>query len=975
MTPGPVLDGGVRTTCPYCGVGCGVVASASPAAATAPASPAVSGLPGLAALPGPPGPPGLPGPSGLPVRISGDSDHPANFGRLCSKGSALGETLGSDGRLLEPEVDGRIAGWDQALDLVAGRLTEVLETDGPDAIAFYLSGQLLTEDYYVANKLMKGFIGTANVDTNSRLCMASSVAGHKRAFGEDLVPGLYADLEEADLVVLVGSNFAWCHPILHQRLLAARQTRGTRIITIDPRRTATATDSDQYLALAPGSDVLLFNGLLAHLARHQVIDHDYTERATRGLAEAVALASADAPTVARVARGCGLAEADVLAFYDAFARTPRTVTVHSQGVNQSAHGTDKVNAIINCHLATGRIGRPGAGPFSITGQPNAMGGREVGGLANQLAAHMGFDDDAAIERVGRFWQAPRIARRAGLKAVDLFDAVADGRIKALWVMGTNPAVSMPDAGRVRRALARCPFVIVSDITRTDTTRLADVLLPAEGWGEKDGTVTNSERRISRQRRFQPAPGSARADWRIVVDVAQRMGFGEAFDYPGPAAIFREHAALSAFENDGDRLFDIGALATISDCDYDALTPLTWPCPAVDRGNVAGSGSVAAPDSVAASGSVVSSGSVASSASVTSSGSVAVPGGSADAEGRLLGSGRFPTPDGRARFIAVRHEGPVAPADLDFPLALNSGRLRDQWHTMSRTGRVPRLMANAPEAVCDLNPADAAAAGISDGDLVRLDNAQGFVRCVARLTDAQRRGEAFLPMHWSGSFAANSAAGTVALPNVDPHSGQPELKHAPVRLRRENKGWEGVLITRRDLRPTGLVHWSRQAVEGGWLYALAGTETVNEGILLARHLVDPRWRPGLSEYIDKRGAVFRAAATDDSGALAEAVLVAPPDRLPSRDWFLALLASGQPLGRDERRALLSGRAPVALPSLGRIICSCFSVGINQIRDAVKGGCTSVDEVGRSVRAGTNCGSCRAEIKGVIDATRVADHAGI
>ena len=887
----------VRTSCPYCGVGCGVIARTAPDTAT--------------------------------VRIVGDEEHPANFGRLCSKGGALGETLGQDGRLLLPEIAGRQADWETALDLVARRLMQVLQTDGPDAIGFYLSGQLLTEDYYVSNKLMKGFIGTANVDTNSRLCMASSVAGHKRAFGEDVVPGLYTDLEQADLVVLVGSNFAWCHPVLHQRLLAARAARGTRIITIDPRRTATAADSDQHLALAPGSDVLLFNGLLTQLAQRGLVDRDYVGQASRDLDAAVELAGADAPTVARVARGCGLDEAEVLAFYDAFATTARTVTVYSQGVNQSAHGTDKVNAIINCHLATGRIGRPGSGPFSITGQPNAMGGREVGGLANQLAAHMGFDDEAAIDRVSRFWQAPRIARRPGLKAVDLFEALANGRIKALWIMGTNPAVSMPDAGRVRRALERCPFVVVSDITRTDTTRLADVLLPAEGWGEKDGTVTNSERRITRQRRFMAAPGSARPDWRIIAGVAERMGFAAAFDYAGPAAIFREHAALSAFENDGARLFDIGALASISDRDYDAMAPQLWPCPAGECGQVA------------------------------------------DAEGRLLGEGRFPTSDGRARFVAVRHEGPAVPVSRDFPLVLNSGRLRDQWHTMTRTGRVPRLMANAPEVTGDIHPDDAAAAGIVDGDLIRLDSARGFVRCVARLTDSQRRGEAYLPMHWSGSYAANSAAGTVALPAVDPHSGQPELKYTPVRLLRERRGWDGVLITRRDLRPTGLVHWSRRAVDGGWLYALTGTESVDEGVLLARHLVEPRRRGELSEYIDRRGAVYRAAALDEAGALSEAVLVAPPGRLPAADWFLALLGSAQVLEPAERRALLSGRAPVALPSPGRIICACFSVGINQIRAAVVGGCGSVDAVGRTVRAGTNCGSCRAEIKGVIDATRIAE----
>ncbi|WP_292254085.1 molybdopterin-dependent oxidoreductase, partial [Mesorhizobium sp.] len=484
----------VRTTCPYCGVGCGVLAKVAADGTTT---------------------------------VRGDPEHPANFGRLCSKGSALAETLGLEGRLLQPEIGGRQAGWDEALDLVAEKFSRAIAEHGPDSVAFYVSGQLLTEDYYVANKLMKGFVGSANIDTNSRLCMASSVAGHRRAFGEDIVPGVYEDLECADLIVLTGSNTAWCHPVLYQRMLATRRERGTKIVVIDPRRTATADECDLHLALDPGTDVLLFNGLLAYLVQSGKSDTDFIRDNTSGFDAAAALASADAPSIARIAKGCGLAAADVQAFYDLFADTDRTVTVYSQGVNQSAHGTDKVNAIINCHLATGRIGKPGMGPFSVTGQPNAMGGREVGGLANQLAAHMDFADEANIDRVSRFWKAPDIARRVGLKAVDMFQAVADGRIKALWVMGTNPAVSMPDASRVRAALAKCDFVVVSDVTRTDTTRCADVLLPAAGWGEKDGTVTNSERRISRQRPFLPPPGEARADWRIVCDVAARMGFGEA----------------------------------------------------------------------------------------------------------------------------------------------------------------------------------------------------------------------------------------------------------------------------------------------------------------------------------------------------------------------------------------------------------------------------------------------------------------
>ena len=787
----------VRTTCPYCGVGCGVLAKV-----------AADGM----------------------VSVRGDPDHPANFGKLCSKGSALGETIALDGRLLHPEIGGRRAGWNEALDLVAAKFSEAIAQHGPDAVAFYISGQLLTEDYYVANKLMKGFIGSANIDTNSRLCMASSVAGHRRAFGEDIVPGAYDDFEQADLVVLTGSNTAWCHPILYQRMLAARKERGTKIVVIDPRRTATADECDLHLALDPGADVLLFNGLLAHLARTGNVDHGFIAKSTSGFEETVALAAADAPTIERVALGCGLAVSDVRLFYELFAATARTVTVYSQGVNQSAHGTDKVNAILNCHLATGRIGKPGMGPFSVTGQPNAMGGREVGGLANQLAAHMGFENPADVDRVARFWRAPNIARRGGLKAVDLFQAAGDGRIKALWIMGTNPAVSMPDAGRVRSALRACDFVAVSDVTRTDTTRYADVMFPAAAWGEKDGTVTNSERRMSRQRPFVPAPGDARPDWRIICDVARRMGFSDAFGFDDPAAIFREHAALSAFENEGRRLFDIGGLAGIDQAAYENFAPRQWPAPKKHS-----------------------------------------------VSDRLFGDARFPTPDGRARFVPVRQEATATTVDAAFPIALNTGRLRDQWHTMTRTGAVPRLMANAPEPTVDLHPVDAAANKLKDGDLARLSTRYGFARAKVRVTDAQRPGQAFLPMHWSGNFAANAGAGTLSAPIVDPFSGQPELKHVPLRIVREAIAWSGVLITRRDLRPTGFVHWSRCKVDGGWVYELGGTETPDQGILLARALLDVFRLDQLLEYRDRRGLNYRAATVDDSGAMAEALLVAPPDQ--------------------------------------------------------------------------------------------------
>ena len=443
----------ISTTCAYCGVGCGILAT----------------------------PDGRGG-----AAISGDPEHPANFGRLCSKGSALGETLGLTNRLLYPMIRcgkgtmERVA-WSDALDHVAHRFQHIIARDGPGAVAFYLSGQLLTEDYYVANKLMKGFIGSANVDTNSRLCMASSVAGHRRAFGADTVPGCYEDLDEADLLVLVGSNAAWCHPVLYQRMLANKQKRGARIVVIDPRRTDTVGDDDLFLGLKPGTDTALFSGLLVHLADNGALDRDYIERYTTGFDDAIARARSIAGSVGATALATGLSEQDVATFFQMFAKTPRVVTMYSQGVNQSAQGTDKVNAIVNCHLATGRIGKLGASPFSLTGQPNAMGGREVGGLANQLAAHMGFTPPD-IDRVRRFWKAPRIATHEGLKAVQMFEAIARGEIKALWVMGTNPAVSLPNADTVREALKKLELFVVSENVVSNDTVDAGRACAAAGAG-------------------------------------------------------------------------------------------------------------------------------------------------------------------------------------------------------------------------------------------------------------------------------------------------------------------------------------------------------------------------------------------------------------------------------------------------------------------------------------------------------------
>jgi assimilatory nitrate reductase catalytic subunit len=883
-----------RTACPYCGVGCGVLAT----------------------------PDGQGG-----AAISGDPEHPANFGRLCSKGSALGETLGLANRLLYPMIRcskgsmERIA-WTDALDHVAHRLGHIVARDGPAAVAFYLSGQLLTEDYYVANKLMKGFIGSANVDTNSRLCMASSVSGHRRAFGADTVPGCYEDLDEADLFVLVGSNAAWCHPVLFQRMLANKQHRGARIVVIDPRRTDTAGDADLFLGLKPGTDAALFSGLLAHLADNGILDRHYIADHTSGFDDALARARSLAGSAAATALATGLPEQDVAAFFQMFAATPRVVTLYSQGVNQSAQGTDKVNAILNCHLATGRIGKTGASPLSLTGQPNAMGGREVGGLANQLAAHMGFTP-ADIDRVRRFWKAPRIATHEGLKAVQMFEAIARGEIKALWVMGTNPAVSLPDADCARAALKKLELFVVSEnVLANDTIDAgAHVLLPAQAWGEKSGTVTNSERRISRQRAFLAPPGEAQPDWWIIGEVAKRLGFGTGFDFHSAADIFREHAALSAFENNGSRDFDIGALQAITDEAFEVLSPVQWPHRLGDAGP----------------------------------------------QQRFFSDGEFFASDRRARFVAPDVPALRSETHAGRPLRLNTGRIRDQWHTMTRTGTSPRLGQHLPEPFVEVHPDDAARYGVFDGDFARVITDYG--QCVLKVvvTGQQQRGTLFAPIHWSEANSSAARVGALVAPFTDPFSGQPESKATAASILPHEYVFRGFVLSRAPLQLPDHAWWARVAVGGGCGYLIADNADLSAWSSWLRSVAGP----DLAEYSDFGGGVYRAASFAGDGI--ETCLFLGPAH-DAGDWNVVkeLFGLGV-LSDDQRRMLLSGKPIGGVANTGPIVCACFGVGRNTISDAVAAGAGSAAEIGLRLKAGTNCGSCIPELKSLIAQTGSADSA--
>ncbi|MEO0870676.1 MAG: nitrate reductase [Pseudomonadota bacterium] len=844
--------GSIKTTCAYCGVGCGISAK-------------VTGE--------------------RLVEIAGDIEHPANHGALCSKGTHLGETVGLQGRLLQPMIGDEAVSWDQATSEVAARMQACIDEHGPDSVAFYVSGQLLTEDYYVANKLMKGFIGSGNIDTNSRLCMASAVAAHNRAFGEDVVPCTYEDLDHADLILLVGSNTAWCHPVIWQRIERARDKRGTKLIVIDPRRTETAERADLHIPIAPDGDVALFDALLAT----QDVDRASVEQACEvpeGFWE-------------RLTPDHGIDPELFTQLAGFIAGAERMITLFSQGANQSRSGTDKGNAITNLHLATGHINRLGAGPFSITGQPNAMGGREVGGLANMLACHLGFSEDER-DAVAEFWQIDRVAKGPGLKAVNLFEAMHRGEIKFVWVMATNPAVSMPDAARVREALAKCETVVVSDVLEdTDTGRFAHIRLPALGWGEKDGTVTNSDRMVSRQRALFPAPGEARADWRIICDVARAMGHGVAFDFATNASVFREYAAMTQLAVERGKTLDITGWAKASDAAYDVMTPFRW-------------------------------------------------GGA-----HPLASG-YPTQSGKARLIAVSAPEPFE-ASTDFPMRLNTGRYRDQWHTMTRTGVAPKLAHHRREPLVEVNPRDAAALAIAEGDLCEITTQQGKSVYRATLSEGQQRGALFVPMHWTDITASASTGrtGRLASADTDPVSGQPGFKDAAASIAKVEPEWRGFLVSREALDLIPCDYWVRSRVDGGWLYELAGMVEVDFAALLPEGAI--------SEVSYPSKGLQRYALCDEQGALTAALFVTCTGELPARDWLAAQL------GRvvDDPMELLAGRPRVAGPDRGAIVCVCHDIGALEIGAAIAEGAGTVAAIGASCRAGTNCGSCRPQLARMLE----------
>ncbi|HZE36208.1 MAG TPA: nitrate reductase [Candidatus Eisenbacteria bacterium] len=693
-----------RTLCPYCGVGCGLLVQVE---------------------------------DGAVKRVKGDPDHPSSLGDLCAKAVHLPPALRTADRLLFPQLRTRRDAaparvpWELAVRYVADQIREIVARHGPDAFAFYGSGQLLTEEYYVASKLAKGFLGTNNFDTNSRLCMASAATGYARSLGSDGPPGAYTDIEAADCFFLIGTNTADCHPVTWKRIrnrkLAAPDE--VAVIVADPRWTETADVADLHLPLHPGSDVALLNAMLHVLWKEGMLDPDFVTRHTSGwpaLRTALERYSPeDAPSIT------GLSADIIVAAARRFGRARAAMTLWSMGINQSHQGTDKNTAILNLHLSTGQIGRPGAGPFSLTGQPNAMGGRETGGLSHLLPGYRHVSDAEARAVVERHWGIPpgRIGSVPGRSALEIFEGLLDGSVRAVWILCTNPAASMPDLDLVEKALRQAELVIVQDAYHpTETTKFADVLLPAAQWPEKEGVMTNSERRMTYLPKLVEPPGEALPDAVIITRVARELGYKEAFAYESAAEIFDEFAALTA--------------GTVCDCSgvshgrLETDGPLQWP----------------------------------------------VPGPSHSGTPRLYTDLQFPTEDGRARLIPVEHDPPVETPDANYPLTLTTGRVRDHWHTLTRTGKSPALTARTREPHLEVNLRDAQRAGILDGDFVEITSRRGKAVAQARVSETIRPGTCFLPFHWGRQWGFYKAANNLTLSARDPRSKQPELKACAVRIR-------------------------------------------------------------------------------------------------------------------------------------------------------------------------------------------------
>ena len=884
-----------RSTCPYCGVGCGVVIEHDANAITG---------------------------------VRGDAEHPANFGKLCSKGSTLHLTLSPVARALYPELRGerdtprqRVT-WNHALNAAAEKFAHCIRDHGPDSVAFYISGQLLTEDYYAFNKLAKGLIGTNNVDTNSRLCMSSAVAGYKATLGADAPPCAYEDIDMAECIFIVGANTAYAHPILFRRIEAARaKNPQLKLIVADPRRTETAAEADLFLQIKPGSDVALFHAMLNVIVADNLLDENFIAEHTEGFAALRETLRDFSPADAALI--CGIAAADIVQAAHWFAKSPATLSLYCQGLNQSASGTDKNATLINLHLATRQIGKPGAGPFSLTGQPNAMGGREVGGMANLLSAHRDLANPEHRAEVAKLWGVDSVPATPGKTAVPMFDALHDGRIKCLWIACTNPAQSMPNQALVREAMKRAEFVVLQECYRdTETAPFADLLLPATTWGEKEGTVTNSERRISRVRAALPAPGEARHDWQIVVDFAhalgQKLGGNRAerlFPYKAPEELFNEHR-----ESTRGRDLDITGLSYSK---LETLGPQQWPYPE------------------------------AATAGKT----------------RLYANGVFPTVNGRAKFANAAYVGVAEKTSHRYPLSLNTGRLRDQWHGMSRSGRAAHLYGHAPKAVLNMHPADIEARGCVDHELVTIASARGRITLPIESTTDIAPGNVFLPMHWGSRFLKGDGINALTAGAFDARSQQPELKHAAVEVISADLPWQMVAMAYVAAPHEALETLAKNFAEFDYASCgFAGREqtavvfraaaVAAPPISLLKKLDAMLGLDGeVLSFADASKGIERIAKVDKGQLIAMRL----SGDISGAEWLGEWLESRVDIGPLAYRLLAGGSTPPqGMVNRGRIVCACHNVAESEIIGCFSIG-YNVAEAQHKLKCGTGCGSCVPELK--------------
>jgi ferredoxin-nitrate reductase len=727
-----------KTLCPYCGVGCGLEVS----------------------------PPAQPGKAthrdsqGNPIwRVRGDKAHPSSQGMICVKGATIAESLDKN-RLHYPMVrdslnqEFRRVSWDEAFDIIVNRIQTVRLTTGAEAICMYGSGQFQTEDYYIAQKLLKGCLGTNNFDANSRLCMSSAVAGYIHSFGSDGPPCCYEDLELTDCAFLIGTNTAECHPIVFNRLEKYhRKNRKVKMIVVDPRRTPTSEAADLHLAIRPGTDIDLLNGIAHLLMQWNYIDARFIDECTINFPAYAEVIRHYSPEV--VAHRCGISIKDLETAARYWGESQRVLSLWSMGVNQSTEGTAKVVTIINLHLMTGQVGKPGAGPFSLTGQPNAMGGREAGGLAHLLPGYRVVKNPQHRAEVEDFWGLKRgqIVPHPGLTALDMMTGLFKGTVELLWIAATNPAVSMPDLEQTKAALLRSPFTIYQDAYYpTETAAYAHVLLPAAQWSEKTGVMTNSERVVTLCPAFRQPPSEAKADWEIFAEVGRRLGFVKEFSFANSAEVYAEFVQLTR-----GRPCDMTGISHEQLCQEG---PTQWPhTEIIETPDISGY-TQTEPKNIR----------VLCRASTVQNPSK-----------RLYTDLRFYTPDKRARFGAYHSRGLAEPPDPNYPFVLTTGRLYGHWHTQTRTGRIEKIRSLHPEPFIEIHQRDADMLGIAENQLVEVRSRRGKATFPAKVTKAIAPGTVFVPMHWGALWADDAEANVLTHPESCPHSGQPELKACAVQL--------------------------------------------------------------------------------------------------------------------------------------------------------------------------------------------------